>query len=78
MADLVIAMRGGVIPEEVAYWRIVEVWKRGQKTVFGDAAQTAWRLLVMGAVTSLDSGFGIDLKEKTRKEIIAVVGRKRR
>jgi hypothetical protein len=73
VADLVIAMRGGVIPAEVAYWRIVEVWKRGQKTVFGDAAQVAWRLMVLGAITSMDSGFGIDMKEKTRKEIIAVV-----
>ena len=44
MADLVGAMREGVIPAEVTYGRIVEVLKRGQKTVFGDAPETAKNL----------------------------------
>ena len=72
MADLVGAMREGVIPPEVTYGRIVEVLKRGQKTVFGDAPETAWRLLVLGAVTTTNSGFGIDLPEALRAEMLAV------
>ena len=46
--------------------------KRGQKTVFGDAPETAWRLLVLGAVTTTNSGFGIDLPETLRAEMLAV------
>ena len=61
MADLVGAIREGVIPEEVAYGRIVEALKRCQKTVFGDTAETAWCLLVLGAVITTSSGFGVDI-----------------
>ena len=57
---------------EVAYGRIVELVKRTQKTVFGDRAQTAWGLFVFGAVITLDSGYGIDLKDDLRAEMLVV------
>ena len=72
MADLVGAMREGVIPAEVAYGRIVEALKRGQKTVFGDTEETAWCLLVLGGVTTMNSGFGVDMTDAMRAEILAV------
>ena len=72
VADLVNAIREGTIPEEVAYGRIVELMVHSQKTVFGDQAQTAWRLFVFGAVITMDSGYGIDLKEELRAEILVV------
>ena len=53
MADLVRAIREGVVPEEVAYGRIVEALKRCQKTVFGDTEETAWCLLVLGGVITM-------------------------
>ena len=42
-----------MIPEEVAYGRIVEALKRCQKTVFGDTEETAWCLLVLGGVITM-------------------------
>ena len=72
VADLVRAIREGSIPVEVAYGRIVELVKRTQKTVFGDRAQTAWGLFVFGAVITLDSGYGIDLKDDLRAEMLVV------
>ena len=72
MADLVHAIREGSIPVEVAYGRIIELLKRTQKTVFGDRAQTAWGLFVFGAVITLDSGYGIDLRDDLRAEMLAV------
>ena len=56
----------------MAYGRIIELVKRTQKTVFGDRAQTAWGLFVFGAVITLDSGYGIDLKDDLRAEMLAV------
>ena len=74
VADLVHAIREGSIPVEVAYGRIIELVKRTQKTVFGDRAQTAWGLFVFGAVITLDSGYGIDLKDDLRAEMLPLGG----
>ena len=66
------AIREGAVPAEVAYGRIIELVKRTQKTVFGDQAQTAWCLFVFGAVITFDSGYGIDLKDDLRAEMLVV------
>ena len=41
--------------------------------MFGDTEEVAWRLLVLGAFISLDSGYAHDLLADLRREIVAVL-----
>ena len=52
--------------------RIVSLLREGQKLVFGDTEEVAWRLMVLGGFISLNTGYAHDLPADLRREIVAV------
>ena len=47
LADVVATMRKGMVPWVMANGRIVALMQGGQKLVFGDAEEVAWRLMLV-------------------------------
>ena len=47
LADVVATMRKGMVPWVMANGRIVALMRGGQKLVFGDAEEVAWRLMLV-------------------------------
>ena len=73
VVDVVRAMRKSIIPSEMGTGRIIALMRQGEKIIFGDSAGVAWRMLMMGAVISTETGFWHDTKDPMRMEIMAVV-----
>jgi len=66
VVDAVRAMRKGMIPPEMGNGRIIALMRQGEKIIFGDSEGVAWRMMVMGAVISTETGFWHDTKEPMR------------
>ena len=72
VTGVVEVMKKGLAPAVMSNARIVSLLREGQKLVFGDRDETAWRLMVLGGFISLDSGYAHDLPADLRREIVAV------
>ena len=73
LTGVVEVMRKGWVPAVMANGRIVALLREGQKLVFGDAEEVAWRLMVLGGFISLNTGYAHDLPDDLRREIVAVI-----
>jgi len=60
VVDVVRAMRKGIIPSEMGTGRIIALMRQGEKIIFGDSEGVAWRMMMMGAVISTETGFWHD------------------
>ena len=72
LTGVVEVMRKGLVPAVMSNARIVSLLREGQKLVFGDREEVAWRLMVLGGFISLNSGYAHDLPADLRREIVAV------
>ena len=72
LTGVVEVMKKGLVPAVMANARIVSLLREGQKLVFGDVEEVAWRLMVLGGFISLDTGYAHDLPADLRREIVAV------
>ena len=72
VTGVVEVMKKGLVPAVMSNARIVSLLREGQKLVFGDREEVAWRLMVLGGFISLDSGYAHDLPADLRREIVAV------
>ena len=73
LTGVVEVMRKGLVPAVMANGRIVSLLREGQKLVFGDTEEVAWRLMVLGGFISLNTGYAHDLPADLRREIVAVI-----
>ena len=73
MTGVVEVMKKQLVPAVMANGRIVSLLREGQKLVFGDTEEVAWRLMVLGGFISLNTGYAHDLPDDLRREIVAVI-----
>ena len=73
IADAVAALQRNVVPPCLAWESIVLLLKAGQTIIFGEEERSSWKVLIVAAILTKDTGFAIDADKDLVDRIAAVV-----
>ena len=73
MKDAVTALQRGAVPPGLAWESVVLLFKAGQTIIFGEDERSSWKVLIVAAMLTKDTGFAIDAGKDMVDRIAAAV-----